>query len=82
MKKMSITNKEVDKTAVESFESKTKNYNDMQHYIDGLNSSIESIVGKKEEKGLSSLFSRGGTNISTSNTPKTEFELISFMVIK
>lgn len=82
MKKMSVSNKEIDKNAIEVFEKETKNYNDMSYYIDGLNSAIESIVGKKEEKGLSSLFSRGGTNISTSNTPKVEFELISFMVIK
>ena len=54
----------------------------MNHYVEGLQNSIESIIGKKEEKGISTLFSRGGTNISTNNAPKQEFELISYMVVK
>ena len=67
---------------VKRFNLETKNQKDMEYYIDGLNIAIESIVGKKEEKGISTLFSRGGTNISTNNAPKQEFELISYMVVK
>ncbi|QKE28262.1 helicase [Arcobacter acticola] len=82
MKKMSLGNDEPNIELFDNFRSETKNGNDMEHYIDCLNTAIESIVGKKEEKGLSTLFSRGGTNISTNNTPKQEFELISYMIVK
>ena len=82
MKKVSLNKKEIDTKAIDIFEKETKNYNDMSHYIEGLDKAIENIVGKKEEKGISSLFSRGGTNISTQNSSKVEFELISYMVIK
>jgi len=82
MKKLSLNKSDINKELIELFEKETKNYNDMSHYTNGLSTAIESIVGKKEEKGLTSLFSRGGTNISVSDTPKEEFELISYMVVK
>lgn len=50
-----------------------------EYYIDALDCAIESIIGKKEQKGVSSLFSRGGINITKST--KREFELISYMVV-
>jgi len=55
----------------------------MQHYQTGLKVAIESIIGKKEESGMNSLFSRGGTSISTDGFSDSEdFELISFLVIE
>ncbi|MGJ0333186.1 SNF2-related protein [Aliarcobacter cryaerophilus] len=82
MKKMSSGNDTPSKDLFDSFRVETKNQKYMEYYIDGLNKAIESIIGKKEEKGISTLFSRGGTNISTNNASKQEFELISYMVIK
>jgi|GEM_PF-2606335 len=55
----------------------------MSFYVSQLESAIESIVGKKEEVGLDSLFVRGGTNITAhSFAAKEEFELISYLVIE
>lgn len=82
MKKMSLGNDTPSKDLFDNFRVETKNQKYMEYYIDGLNKAIESIIGKKEEKGISTLFSRGGTNISTKNTSNQEFELISYMVVK
>ena len=82
MKKMSLGNDTPNKDLFDNFRVETKNQKYMEYYTDGLNTAIESIIGKKEEKGISTLFSRGGTNISTNNAPKQEFELISYMVVK
>ena len=82
MKKMSLGNDTPNKDLFDNFRVETKNQKYMEYYTDGLNTAIESIISKKEEKGISTLFSRGGTNISTNNAPKQEFELISYMVVK
>ena len=82
-KKLCLGNRSVVKDAVALFEKETDNYEDMSHYIQGLQSAIESIIGKKEESGLDSLFSRGGTTITSSSFEYAEeFELISYLVIK
>ena len=48
-----------------------------------LESAIDNIIGKKEEKGIASLFSKGGTMIQKSLFKGIEdFELVSFIVIK
>ena len=55
----------------------------MNHYVKGLQNSIESIIGKKDEKGLDSLFSGGGTNITANSfTGNEDFEIVSYLVIK
>ena len=55
----------------------------MTQYTTQLQTAIESIIGKKEESGMDSLFSRGGTTISSDTISNIEdFELISYLVIK
>jgi len=69
--------------AVELFEKETKAYVNMSHYTQQLQMVIESIIGKKEESGMDSLFTRGGTSISSSAFSSSEdFELISYLVVK
>ncbi|MDK9694714.1 MAG: hypothetical protein OEL19_10820, partial [Sulfurimonas sp.] len=82
-KNLCLGKDEAIKELVAQFEKKTNNYSDMQHYQTGLKVAIESIIGKKEESGMNSLFSRGGTSISTDGFNDSEdFELISFLVIE
>ena len=82
-KKLCLGQKHGIQEAIALFEAKTKHYNDMSFYVTQLESAIESIVGKKEEVGLDSLFSRGGTNITAQSlASKEEFELISYLVIE
>jgi len=74
---------EVMSEAVKLFENETDNYNDMSKYTTQLKEAVESIIGKKEESGMDSLFSRGGTTIASDSISNIEdFELISYLVIK
>jgi hypothetical protein len=44
---------------------------------------IESIVGKTEEKGVESLFTRGGTSLTKDHLKGgDDFEVVSFLVIQ
>jgi len=55
----------------------------MEKYSGLLELAIENIIGKKEEMGVASLFSKGGTNIQKSLfSGLEEFELITFLIIK
>lgn len=82
-KNLCLGKDEAIKELVAQFEKNTNNYSDMQHYQTGLKVAIESIIGKKEESGMNSLFSRGGTSIATDGFSDSEdFELISFLVIE
>ena len=69
--------------AVKLFENETDNYANMSHYTTQLKTAVESIIGKKEESGMDSLFSRGGTTISSDSfSGIDDFELISYLVAK
>ena len=62
--------------------AKTKNGRDMNHYRALLEKAVASIVGKSEEKGVESLFSRGGTNLTKDSFQGMEdFEVVSYMVV-
>jgi ERCC4-related helicase len=69
--------------AINAMKQETKDYARMETYTAQLQTAIESIIGKKEESGMDSLFSRGGTNISSDSFSGIEdFELISYLVIR
>lgn len=68
---------------VEAFNKETNEGRNMHTYSALLENAIKNIVGKKEEKGIESLFSRGGTTVLDNDYfGKDDFELISFLVIK
>jgi hypothetical protein len=55
----------------------------MQTYQDLLKEAVDSIIGKKEETGVASLFERGGTTLSADTFKGMEdFEIISYLVVK
>jgi hypothetical protein len=83
-KKLCVNKKEVLRDLVEQFNKETKDGNDMVIYSKLLKFAIENIVGKKEEAGVMSLFSQGGTNFykSSSSSNSEDFELVSFLIIK
>jgi len=65
------------------FNKETNDGRNMHTYSALLESAIKNIIGKKEEKGIESLFSKGGTTILDNDYfGKDDFELISFLVIK
>ena len=71
------------KDIVEIFNSETDNGQNMSKYSELLECAIDNIIGKKEEKGIASLFSKGGTTIQKTMFKGIDnFELISFLIIK
>lgn len=82
-KKLCSGKGEVLKELVEEFNKETNDGRRMEHYSDLLEASIENIIGKKQDIGISSLFSKGGTTMQKSLFDGIEdFELITFLVLK
>lgn len=82
LKKHGHGKRSVDTEAVARMNAKTKNGRDMSHYRALLEKAVESVVGKSEEKGVESLFSRGGTNLTKDSFQGMEdFEVVSYMVV-
>ena len=74
---------EVLKELVEEFNRQTNDGRKMDHYSDLLGAAIENLIGKKQDIGVASLFSKGGTTMQKSFLDGVEdFELITFLVIK
>ncbi|MEM7620632.1 MAG: helicase-related protein [Pseudomonadota bacterium] len=82
-KKLGTMNKVVDEQAVANLNEVTKNGKDMGAYQYMLEAAIQSVVGKTEEKGIESLFSRGGTSLTQDHFSGLEdFEVISYLIIR
>jgi len=76
-----------EKSAIEEvvarFRKETKQGKEMQNYQSLFSTAVQSIIGKKEESGVASLFERGGT-VLTADTFKgmEDFEIISYLVVQ
>ncbi len=82
-KKLCLGKSSVDLELVETFNRDTREGIDMERYSELLEVAIESIIGKTEEKGVASLFGKGGTTMQKNLFSGIEdFELISFLIIK
>jgi len=81
-KKLCSGKREVYHDLAEIFNNETKDGYNMDKYTNLLESSISNIVGKTEELGVASLFSKGGTTLNKNMASGLEdFELVSFLVI-
>lgn len=68
---------------VRAFNEETKEGSRMAAYSKLLNAAVENLIGKKQEIGVASLFSRGGTTLQKEFYDGLEdFELITFLVLK
>jgi len=82
-KKLCAMNKELDSKSIEALNEKTKNGKDMGTYQYMLECAMQSIVGKTEEKGVESLFSRGGSSLVENHFSALEdFEVVSYLIIR
>ncbi len=82
LKKHGHGKRQPDTAAIARMNAVTKNGKDMSHYRGLLEAAVSSIIGKSEEKGVESLFSRGGTNLTKESFQGMEdFEVISYMVV-
>lgn len=82
-KKLCTGKNEVLINLVKIFNNETNDGKNMTFYSDLLEEAINSVIGKKEEKGLQSLFTKGGTTLIQESIKGLEdFELVSFLIIK
>jgi len=82
-KKLCSANDEVLYDLVKLFNQETDDGRDMSAYSELLGKAIDNILGKKEEVGVASLFSKGGTTLKLSTSSGLEdFELVSFLIIR
>ena len=82
LKKQGLGNRHPDIRAVERMNAVTGKGKDMGHYRTLLECAVSSIIGKSEEKGVESLFSRGGTLMTKDSFQGMEdFEVISYMIV-
>ena len=83
LKKLGLGLHNPDDRAIELLSKSTNNIKDMSHYCSLLESAIYSVIGKTEEKGVESLFSRGGTVLSKDTFQGIEdFEVVSYLILK
>ena len=83
LKKFCSGQKTVAKDLADAFNVETKHGRRMEKYSALLSKSIEELIGKKQEVGVASLFSKGGTAMPNSfNDGMADFELVDFVVLK
>lgn len=81
--KLCVGKKEVLQELVKDFNMETNDGKDMEKYSSLLVETIENILGKKQEAGVKSLFSKGGTAaVKQDINGLEEFELVTFLIIK
>jgi len=82
-KKLCCGKNEVLTELVAEFNKETDDGHNMKRYSDLLETAIQELIGKKQEIGVASLFSRGGTTMQASLFDGVEdFELITFLVLR
>ena len=82
-KKLCCGKNEVLTEIVAEFNKETDEGHNMKKYSDLLETAIQELIGRKQEIGVASLFSRGGTTMQTSLFYGIEeFELITFLVLR
>jgi len=82
LKKISMERPHPEERAIQEFNEITKHGADMTHYQELLARAISAITGKAEERGVESLFQRGGTALSsTTFRGIDDFEVVAYLVI-
>jgi ERCC4-related helicase len=82
LKRQAFIHTDLDQPAIEAMNNKTRHGLDMSHYQYLLAKAVDSIAGKSEEKGVESLFSKGGTVLSaTSSQGIEDFTVVSYLIL-
>jgi len=81
-KKLCLGHQQPDGKALASFNAATANATNMEHYQALLAKAVAAITGKSEEKGIESLFRRGGT-VMTKDVFQgmDDFEVVSYLIV-
>ena len=82
IKRQAFIRTDVSLDAAETVNKRTKNGRNMEHYQHLLAVAVDSIAGKSEEKGVESLFTKGGTVLTaTSSQGIEDFAVVSYLVL-
>lgn len=82
LKKLSMGRDGADETACKSFDRMTRGGRDMEPYQKLLARAVASIIGKKEERAVASLFSPGGTHAMKGEFAGiNDFEVVAFLIV-
>lgn len=82
LKREAFKHKTLDQAAVSETNRITRDGRDMSHYQHLLAVAVDSIAGKSEEKGIESLFAKGGTVLTaTSSQGIEDFMVVSYLVL-
>lgn len=82
LKKLSLGRAHPDPDAVARLNTLTKTGRDMTHYQGLLSCAVAAITGRAEEKGVESLFQRGGTVLrKDSFRGIDDFEVVAYLVV-
>lgn len=82
LKKLALGRPHAEDAAVAQFNAQTRNAADMSHYQTLLAKAVAAVTGKAEEKGVESLFQRGGTVLNKESFHGIDdFEVISYLII-
>lgn len=82
LKRQAFLHNEVDDDCVALINTKTKNGRNLEHYQHLLALAVDSIAGKSEEKGVESLFTKGGTVLTaTSSQGIEDFAVVAYLIL-
>ena len=82
LKRQAFTHKALDEHAITRVNDRTRQGRDMSDFQQRLALAVDSIAGKSEEKGVESLFSKGGTVLTASGSRGLEdFQVVSYLVL-
>ena len=82
VKKLALGRSQPDPAAHALLAARTKDGADMGHYRTLLEKAVAAVSGKAEEKGVESLFLRGGTAMSRdSHRGLADFEVVAFLAV-
>lgn len=81
-KRSAFSHSNIDEGAANYVNSATKQGRDVEHYQHLLAVAVDSIAGKSEEKGVESLFTKGGTVLTAASSQGIEdFVVVSYLIL-
>jgi hypothetical protein len=82
LKKLSIGRTHPDESAIRRLNKMTRDGTDMGHYQNLLAKAVGAVTGKAEERGVESLFQRGGTALSSTTFQGIDdFEVVAYLIL-
>ncbi|MEQ8693049.1 MAG: helicase-related protein, partial [Pseudomonadales bacterium] len=82
LKRQAFNHSDIDEGAANYVNDATKQGRNMEHYQHLLAVAVDSIAGKSEEKGVESLFTKGGTVLTaTSSQGIEDFAVVSYLIL-